>query len=575
MEPLHRSVNSSLTSATASDEAALASRVRTIAWCVLLLAGLVDAVASRRAVWADGISYLDMGDAMMRGDWKMAVSVYWSPLYPFLQGLALRLTKPSAYSEFAVVYVVNFLIYVFALWCFDFLLRAATEDGTWLEDDRDSNGHLPHWAVLAIGYTVFLWSSLTLITMQSPTPDILMAGLLYLAVGLLVRLWARPTGFWLYGALGAVLGLGYLAKAAVFPLAFVFFAISLVLSGGWRRAAPRVLVAVLAFCAVSGPWIAAISQAKGRFTFGDTGRFNYVREVNHASPNPYFQNPGTGSGRLVHPVRKIFDDPPVYEFATPVKGTLPVWYDPSYWTEGAVPRVSLKRELFVIHHWLLFYFDMFLPNQAALFVGFIVLCLFAGRNLVFEQLAGQWPIWLIGLAGLGMYALVFVEPRYVAVFFTLIWVGLFSGLRVRPGPEGRRLVSLVTLAAVIAIASPTVVSIATHLTVITKGQPHNQWQVSQDLRRLGVMPGDRIARIGGLFNVGWARLLRVTIVAEVPRANWREFWCAKPEVQAQVIETFRGLGVTAIVAEQTPGNEVYKPGPQWQKLGDCIFMLSS
>ena len=55
--------------------------------------------------------------------------------------------------------------------------------------------------------------------------------------------------------------------------------------------------------------------------------------------------PGQRFRPLVHPSRKILDTPPIYEFATPVKGTLPIWYDPSYWTEGAVPRVSLKREL--------------------------------------------------------------------------------------------------------------------------------------------------------------------------------------------------------------------------------------
>jgi|SRR5271165_160206 len=572
VEPFDRSVDSdSISSSAASADAVLTSHVRTIASCVLVLAGLIEAVYSRRAVWADGISYLDMGDAMMRGDWKMAISVYWSPLYPFLQGLALRLVKPSAYSEFAVVYVVNFLTYLFALGCFEFLLQAATGNNRRVSGVPGDSGRLPRWAVFAMGYAVFLWSSLTLITMQMPTPDILMAGFLYLAVGLLLRLWARPQSFSLFVALGAVLGFGYLAKAAVFPLAFLFFVIAWILAGGWRRAAPRVVLASFAFLAVSGPWIMALSHAKGRFTFGDTGRFNYVREVNHASPNPYFQNPGTGSGHLVHPVRKIFDAPPIYEFAAPIKGTLPVWYDPSYWTEGAVPRVSLKRELGVVLRWLMFYFDLFFSNQIALFVGFIALCLMAGRGLVFRQLTARWPVWLIGLAGLAMYALVFVESRYVAVFIALLWVGLFSGLSMPPGHEGRRLVSLVTLAVVIAIASPTVVTVVGDLGRILKGQPHNQWEVSQDLQKLGVMPGDRIARIGGLFNVGWARLLRVTIVAEVPRANWREFWCAKPEVQAQVIETFRSLGVTAIVAEQTPGNEVYMPGPEWHKLGDGTF----
>lgn len=188
-----------------------------------------------------------------------------------------------------------------------------------------------------------------------------------------------------------------------------------------------------------------------------------------------------------------------------------------------------------------------------------------------RQLAAAWPVWLLGLAGLVMYVLVFVESRYVAVFFALFWIGLFLGIKMPPGPEGRRLVSVVTLAVVIAIASPTVATVAGDLESVLKGQPHNQWQVAEDLRKMGVVPGDRIARIGGLFNVGWARLLRVTIVAEVPRANWREFWCAKPEVQAQVIETFRRLGVSAIVAEQTPGNEVYLPGPEWQKLGDGTF----
>lgn len=572
VEHSDRRLNSGSTSDPAvSDDTVLTARVRIAAWFLLILAGVIEAVFSRRVVWADGISYLDMGDAIMRGDWGMAINAYWSPLYPCLQGLALRVFKPSAYSEFAVLYFVNFLTYLFALACFDFLLRTTVADWPPPADVPGESLRLPKWAVFGVGYSVFLWSSLTLISMQSPTPDLLMAGLLYLAVGLLLRIWARPQRFSLFVALGAVLGFGYLAKAAVFPLAFLFFAILWFVGGGWRSAAPRVLVAMLVFLVVSGPWFMALSRAKGKFTFGDTGRFNYVREVNGASPNPYFQNPGTASGHFVHPVRKLFDTPPIYEFATPIKGTLPIWYNPSYWSEGAAPRISVKRQLSVIQRWLMFYFDMFLPNQAALLVGFVVLCLMAGRNLVLRQLAARWPVWLVALAGLGMYALVFVEPRYVAVFFALLWVGLFSGLRTPAGREGRRLVSLVTLAVVIAVASPVAVSVVGHLNRVLKGQPHNQWQVAEDLRSMGIKPGDPIARIGGLFNVGWARLLRVTIVAEVPRANWREFWCAKPEVQAQVIETFRRLGATAIVAEQTPGNEVYLPGPEWHKLGDGTF----
>jgi len=150
-------------------------------------------------------------------------------------------------------------------------------------------------------------------------------------------------------------------------------------------------------------------------------------------------------------------------------------------------------------------------------------------------------------------------------------VGLYSGLELPPGREGQRVVLLVTLAVIIAIASPVLASTFAHLVPVIKGQPHNQWQVAEDLQRLGVMPGDRIARIGGRYNVDWARLLRVTVVAEVPRANARDFWCAKPEVQAQVIETFRRLGVTAIVSEHYPPTDVYTPGPEWRKLGDGTY----
>ena len=197
--------------------------------------------------------------------------------------------------------------------------------------------------MFAIGYAVFLWTYFSLIGMERVSPDLLMAGFVYLAVGLLLRLWARPQRLSLFVLLGAVLGFGYLAKAPVFPLAFLFFAIAWILVGDWRKAAPRVVAAILIFLAVSAPWFIALSRAKGRFTFGDSGSVNYVFFVNHAGPAWYFQNLGTAGGHYTHRARKIFDAPPIYEFATPLKGTEPIWYDPSYWADGAVPRVSLKE----------------------------------------------------------------------------------------------------------------------------------------------------------------------------------------------------------------------------------------
>jgi 4-amino-4-deoxy-L-arabinose transferase-like glycosyltransferase len=556
-----------------SNDAVMTSRVRIGAWCILTLTGLIETVYSRHVMdTTDGISYLDMGDAIVRGDWKMAFNGLWSPLYAWLQGVALWLLRPSTYSEFTLVQFVNLLIYLFVLGCFDFLLRVAVADRPGNGDIASGSSPLPRWAVFAVGYSVFLWSSLSLITIEAVHPDLLMAGFLYLAVGVLLQLWARPHSFSRFVLLGAVLGFGYLAKAPVFPLAFLFFAVSWILAGRWSFATPRVLAAIFIFLAVSAPWFIGLSRAKGRLTFGDSARWNYIVQVNGASQDWYLQTLGTASGHYTHPIRKIFDAPPTYEFATPVKGTLPVWYDPSYWAEGAVPRFSLKAQLKTIHRWLTFYLVLFFNSQSALFVGFVVLCFMAGRDRFVQQIMARWPVWLIGLAGLGMYALVHAERRYVAVFFTLIWVGLFSGLKAPPGREGSRLVMLVTVAVVIAMASPVAVTTANNLiSEFRGGAPHIQWQVAEDLRRLGVKPGDRVARIPDHLGLGWARLLRVTVVADVGFDHSMDFWCAKPEVQAQIIEAFRRLGATAIVADTIPPGLVNVPGPEWQRVGDGTY----
>ena len=294
------------------------------------------------------------------------------------------------------------------------------------------------------------------------------------------------------------------------------------------------------------------------------------------APDPawYFQNLGTAGGHYKHPVRRIFDAPPIYEFATPIKGTIPIWYDPSYWADGAVPRVHPKEELALMIHYVGYYLEMIFASQASLLVGLLVLWFLGGRKTFLRQLAARWPVWLMGLAGLGMYSLIDVEPRYVAAFFTLLWVGLFSGLAVPSGRDSLRLVSLVMLAVVITMAAPLALSAGEHLAHVVrsfKSEPGNEWRVAEDLRRLGVAPGERIGRIGGRHGTGWARLLRVTVVAEVPRANARDFWYATPEQQARVMEAFRHLGVNAIVAEQIPPLEVFTPGPGWVKLGDGTF----
>ena len=266
-----------------------ASRVRILCWFTAIAFGLAQALASRHTMQADGISYLDMGDAIIRGDWKMAINAYWSPLYPWLQGLAAWAIKPAPYWQFTLVHLVNFLIYLFALACFDTLLQALATGGLAGRTFEVSGCAFSRRALPAIGYAVFIWSSLDLITLEEVSPDMLMAGFVYLAAWLLVLIAKQPAKrFWFAVLLGLVLGLGYLAKAPMFPLAFVYWGASLLLFGTWRRALPFVLLEMIVFGIVVSPWIIALSRSKGRVTLGDSGKINYLVNVNHASPSWYF-----------------------------------------------------------------------------------------------------------------------------------------------------------------------------------------------------------------------------------------------------------------------------------------------
>ena len=307
-----------------------------------------------------------------------------------------------------------------------------------------------------------------------------------------------------------------------------------------------------------------------RRTFGDSGRLNYLVHVNHASPSWYFQDVGTSGGHYLHTTRKVFDHPRIFEFATPIKGTQPVWYDPTYWADGAVPRIHLRTALFPVIRFVNSYVRMLLSSQAALLVGFIGLWFVGRKKGCSAGIAACWPVWLPGLVGLAMYSLVWVEPRYVAVFFTLLWTGLFAGIRLPAEYELRNLARVLTITMVLVMGAPMAFLAIRDSASALIGTRHVQWEVAEGLKHLSVRSGDKVARIGGDFGADWARLLQVTVVAEVPHSDAQEFWAAPPEVQAQVIRKFTEMGVTAMVA-QIAQLETFKPSGMWEALGGGAF----
>src|SRR5688572_25711947 len=149
------------------------TRLEIAFWLLAIVLGLVHAWADHHYLMnADGMSYLDVAEAYLHRDWSAAVNSYWSPLYSWLIALALWVSKPSPYWKFAIVHLVNFAMYVFALGGFCFLTHELIRHQRSEHTEVDAAGlvTLPDWALLALGYSLFIWSSLLLITVQLESP---------------------------------------------------------------------------------------------------------------------------------------------------------------------------------------------------------------------------------------------------------------------------------------------------------------------------------------------------------------------------------------------------------------------
>ncbi len=570
----------------------LARRLRILSWVVAVALGLLQAWSGRYEISPDGISYLDMGDAYLRGDWQMAINGYWSPLYSWLLGAALLVLKPSPYWEFPVAHLVNFVVYLGTLLSFAFLLNEVIRYHRMQAEAVAGGGWrgLPEWAWVVVGYTLFLWSSLELITLRYVTPDMLVTACVYLASGLIVRLRGGRSGWLTFVLLGVVLGLGYLAKAAMFPLAFVFVGVSWWAAGGGRGAAWRALVAGVVFLLLSSPFLLALSWAKGRPTFGDTGRLNYAWYVNDI-PGVYWRGEPGWSGTPRHATRKVMEEPEVYEFGTPVGGTYPLWYDPSYWNEGLTPRFDLRRQIVVLITGIKFHFYFLFPLalRGSIAMGLFLLFYMSGRRWrIIKDVAARWFLLVPALAAFAMYSLVHVEERFIGSFVVMFFVGLFSSVQLAKWQGARRLATCVVIF-VIAMFWLTVgpssarAAYVTLRGVISEEAPYVNWQVVEGLKQLGVQHGDKVAvlntsigppgysgNIRSSDNMRWARLARLQIVAEVySREDKNDFWRLGDPVKKRIIEAFTQAGAKVIVDNKVPSGA----GAEWQRVGKTDYYV--
>jgi len=497
--------------------------LRVCCWCVAIVLGAANAWATRFTMNPDGISYLDLGDAWWRGDWHNAINAYWSPLYPWLLGLFLRVLKPGTYWEFQTAHLVNLLNYMFALACFEFFLRAFMHSHKTRLDvsNRGEDVVLPRWGWLLLGYSLFISISLQLISVRLITPDMAVAAFVFLGVGLLLKIRSGQATRTNFVLLGLVLGLAYLAKAAMFPLAFLFLAIALFDVIHLRRERGAFALGLVIFLGVAGSYATVLSIVQGHPTFGETGKLAYGTYVNG------FDQFAPISPELKHGVREIFKVPLFVEFSKPIKGTYPLWYDPTYWHDGLKPHFDFGGQLKTILKAIWQYVVLLCsPSlQLCFTVGLAVLYLLGPSpgHALRRATAANWPCILLGISALSLYALVYTEYRYIGAFLVLLWMAAFSGVCLSPRP-GMRLTLYIT------VVLMTVSSIALTASFVASGKLFgasdaeaqtrslNYSGAVNSLHQLGYGPGDKLATIstepfgeGGAFV---ARLARMQIVAQ-------------------------------------------------------------
>jgi len=516
----------------------------------------------------DIVSYLDIADAFLQGDWSTVVNGMWSPLYPVILAVAQAVLHWPPAWDACRVKLVNFVVFLAALACFRFFLhhlllfrqrRAASEQAVGISQ-------LPTGLLTAGGYLLFLWSTLYWTGLFCDTPDMSTAALVYLACGILLRMQIRTYNWLCFAALGAVLGLGYLSKAALFPLAFVFFVAAAPLRGGLRQALKRLSLLLLLFTITAAPYITALSFAKGRFTYGEAGRLSYAFWVEGLGflPDHHWQGGPPGFGMPLHPSRQLYHDPALYEFAEPLGGTYPPWTDVSYWFEGGRVPFTPAKLLFVVSRNLTFYWERFL---AALLGGFILFaCAGGAPRPSLLALSQCWRIFLPAAVGLGAYLVptffvandMLLQPsmRYIASFVVVLFALGIGAVRLRSSLFARYWVVGLALIGLLVAGGKLGSQVAPQVRALAREGPYNiHWLVAQALIGQGLKPGDRVAVIGHEYeHEFWARLARVKIIAQIPDSA--AFMAKDAEVRASILRLVEKTGASAIVWRQLNGDYV-------------------
>jgi len=542
-------------------------RLRVLFIIFAIFIGAAYSYVSRFSITSDTISYIDMAYEFINYGYKGLINGIWSPLYPFFLAIGFYIFKPDSFNEFPVLHLVNFLIYIFALFSFDFFLLSLLKYHQKLKrtDSKNSLICIEGWALGVIGYSLFVLSSLNIMGLWGGDPDICFSIFIYLVPGIILRILSGKNSKLSFIILGLFFGLGYLAKAPIFPLSFLYL---FLLNRELKKNKLSILFSILVFIAVISPYVYALSEYKGHFTVGESGKTNYAWYVNNTPFFAHWQGEGNSDGmaigKPIHPTRKIFDNPPVYEFGLPLFGTYPPWTDPSYWYEGVQVSFDGIMQIASLCASSKIFIDIFLKMLGSL-TGLSLFLFFLSKENRFSKYS---ILILPSLFAFLMFSLVHLEPRYIGAFIPLIFLGVIASFRFGKNKELLNVINKVSITIFLMLIL--VISVINGREMsgwLSGSQNHVEWEIAQSLKSIGISEGDKVAVIGYAipYSPIWARVARVKIVSEILEKDTDGFWNLNQESNINVIKVFQSTGAKAIISKTIPLG-VFKS--DWKTLSD-------
>lgn len=401
----------------------------------IVVCSFFGALVNQRFVTADTVAYLDLSDAIRDHRWHAVVNAYWFPLYPALLTIGRACFGFRQQYELMAARLVGALtglLFVLAAMAVAAAARRLMLARGARVDELLPPGILYVW-VATLAY--FFCAQ----DMGWYTPDALVSALMLLTVAAV--LWgAAEQSLFAFVAAGLLGGLAYWAKAFAFPFFFLWMLLAAAASLRKPGMLRRLAVSLGVFVLVAGPYVGAISAAKGRFTFGDSGRLDMAWYVNGAvEGNPGWGPPGllheTAHAHLKHPTELLSSDPRVVYFSPrQVRGTIPEWDDPSYWEDGLSPHFNLGQIEAAVKRNIPAAQAAIMRIPPILLLGVLCYWGYTVRRPSFVD-----PIlamtFFLAIACIGAYSLVLLEGRYIA--FSLVLMGAsFASCSLAKQPTG-------------------------------------------------------------------------------------------------------------------------------------------